>query len=87
VLKRLLRILRPRRAPAPQRQRRAARVRHAQPAPWGPASGPVLVSYAVWPDRLLDIDPAQVRREGAAIDRAMFAKVLQAARPYLPELR
>jgi len=55
--------------------------------PWGPASGPVLVSYAVWPDRLVDIDPAQVRREGAAIDRAMFAKVLDAARPYLPEVR
>ena len=38
-------------------------------------------------DRLLDIDPAQVRREGAALDRALFAKVLEAARPYLPELR
>ena len=47
----------------------------------------MLVSYAVWPDRLVDIDPAQVRREGAAIDRAMFAKVLDAARPYLPEVR
>jgi len=38
-------------------------------------------------DRLLDIDPAQVRREGAALDRALFAKVLDAARPFLPELR
>jgi hypothetical protein len=38
-------------------------------------------------DRLLDIDPAQVRREGAALDRALFATVLEAARPYLPELR
>ena len=38
-------------------------------------------------DRLLDIDPARVRREGAALDRAMFTKVLDAARPYLPELR
>jgi hypothetical protein len=38
-------------------------------------------------DRLLDIDPARVRREGAALDRAMFRKVLEAARPYLPELR
>ena len=37
-------------------------------------------------DRLLDIDPAQVRREGAALDPAMFAKVLEAARPYLREL-
>jgi hypothetical protein len=38
-------------------------------------------------DRLLDIDPAGVRREGAALDRAMFDRVLEAARPYLPELR
>ncbi len=38
-------------------------------------------------DRLLDIDPAQVRREGAAIDRVMFDKVLDAARHFLPELR
>jgi PemK-like, MazF-like toxin of type II toxin-antitoxin system len=38
-------------------------------------------------DRLLDIDPAGVRREGAALDRALFVKVLEAARPYLPELR
>lgn len=38
-------------------------------------------------DRLLDIDPAQVRREGASLDRALFAKVLEAARPYIPELR
>jgi hypothetical protein len=37
-------------------------------------------------DRLLDIDPAQVRREGAALDRALFTEVLEAARPYLPEL-
>lgn len=38
-------------------------------------------------DRLLDIDPARVRREGAAIDRVLFAKVVEAARPYLRELR
>jgi hypothetical protein len=38
-------------------------------------------------DRLLDIDPTQVRREGAAIDRALFTKVLEAARPFLPELQ
>jgi len=38
-------------------------------------------------DRLLDIDPAMVRREGAALAPAMFAKVLAAARDYLPELR
>ena len=38
-------------------------------------------------DRLLDIDPAQVRREGAALDRAVFLNVLDEARHYLPELR
>jgi PemK-like, MazF-like toxin of type II toxin-antitoxin system len=38
-------------------------------------------------DRLLDIDPARVRREGAALDRDLFTKVLEAARQYLPELR
>ena len=66
-----------------------------------PGAGPnrvfIDVGYGSWDrqqrpsqvrlDRLLDIDPAQVRREGAALDRAMFAKVLDAARPYLPELR
>ena len=38
-------------------------------------------------DRLLDVDPSRVRREGAALDPAMFAKVLDAARQYRPELR
>jgi hypothetical protein len=38
-------------------------------------------------DRLLDIDPAQVRREGAALDPAVFAKVVEGARPFLPALR
>jgi len=38
-------------------------------------------------DRLLDIDPARVRREGAAFDRVLFAEVLEAARAFLPELR
>jgi hypothetical protein len=37
-------------------------------------------------DRLLDIDPSQVRREGAACDEALFRKVLDAARPFLSEL-
>jgi hypothetical protein len=37
-------------------------------------------------DRLLDIDPSQVRREGAAFDEALFRKVLDAARPFLSEL-
>jgi hypothetical protein len=34
-------------------------------------------------NRLLHIDPAGVRREGAALPRAMFDAVLEAARPYL----
>lgn len=37
-------------------------------------------------DRLLDIDPSQVRREGAAFDEALFRKVLDAARPFLSQL-
>ena len=34
-------------------------------------------------NRLLRIDPADVRREGAALPRATFDAVLAAARPYL----
>jgi hypothetical protein len=34
-------------------------------------------------NRLLRIDPADVRREGAALDRATFDAVLRAAQPYL----
>ena len=34
-------------------------------------------------NRLLRIDPAGVRREGAALPRATFDAVLEAARPYL----
>ena len=34
-------------------------------------------------DRLLHIDPAAVRREGAALDRETFDAVLEAARPFL----
>src|SRR3954447_16775321 len=34
-------------------------------------------------NRLLRIDPAGVRREGAALDRETFDAVLEAARPYL----
>jgi hypothetical protein len=34
-------------------------------------------------NRLLRIDPAGVRREGAALPRATFDAVLAAARPYL----
>lgn len=36
-------------------------------------------------NRLLHIDPAAVRREGAALDREVFDAVLEAARPYLQE--
>lgn len=38
-------------------------------------------------DRLVDVDPAQVRREGAALDRVVFDRVVEAARHFLPELR
>lgn len=31
-------------------------------------------------DRLLTLDPARVRREGAALDRALFGRVVEAAR-------
>ena len=34
-------------------------------------------------NRLLHIDPAAVRREGAALDRETFDAVLEAARPFL----
>ena len=33
-------------------------------------------------DRLLDVDPAGVRREGAALDPGMFARVVEAARAF-----
>ena len=34
-------------------------------------------------NRLLRLDPAGVRREGAALDRAIFDAVVDAARPWL----
>ncbi|WP_235561925.1 type II toxin-antitoxin system PemK/MazF family toxin [Marmoricola sp. Leaf446] len=34
-------------------------------------------------NRLLHLDPASVRREGAAVDRATFDAVVEAARPWL----
>lgn len=34
-------------------------------------------------DRLLRVDPAEVRREGAVLDESRFATVVRAARPYL----
>jgi len=35
-------------------------------------------------DRLLLLDPAKVRREGAALDESTFRAVVAAATPYLP---
>jgi len=35
-------------------------------------------------NRLLRLDPDDVRREGAALDEGIFQQVLVAARPYLP---
>jgi hypothetical protein len=34
-------------------------------------------------NRVLRLDPSAVRREGAALDRAVFEQVVEAARPYL----
>jgi hypothetical protein len=33
-------------------------------------------------DRLIEVDPAAVRREGAALDSAVFAHVIEAARRF-----
>jgi hypothetical protein len=33
-------------------------------------------------DRLIEVDPAAVRREGAAVDRALFLNVIKAARRF-----
>jgi hypothetical protein len=33
-------------------------------------------------DRLIEVDPAAVRREGAALDRAVFLDVIKAARRF-----
>ncbi|MGI8888941.1 MAG: type II toxin-antitoxin system PemK/MazF family toxin [Nocardioidaceae bacterium] len=35
-------------------------------------------------NRLVPVDPASVRREGATLDQAMFDQVIDAARPHLP---
>jgi hypothetical protein len=34
-------------------------------------------------DRLLRLDPSAVRREGAALDRGVFERVVEAAKPHL----
>jgi hypothetical protein len=43
---------------------------------WDPRGRPSEVRL----DRLLTLDPARVRREGAALDRALFERVVEAAR-------
>lgn len=48
--------------------------------PWDPAGRPSEVRL----DRLIRVDPAAVRREGAVLDRVRFDTVIAAARPYLP---
>ncbi|WP_300676836.1 type II toxin-antitoxin system PemK/MazF family toxin [Nocardioides sp.] len=36
-------------------------------------------------NRIVAVDPAQVRREGAAVPRGVFEAVVQAAKPYLTQ--
>ena len=48
--------------------------------PWDPAGRPSEVRV----DRLLTVDPADVRREGAVLDEPRFDAVVEAARPHLP---
>jgi hypothetical protein len=48
--------------------------------PWDRAGRPSEVRL----DRVLVIDPADVRREGAVLDEARFDAVVEAARPHLP---
>jgi hypothetical protein len=38
-------------------------------------------------NRILRLDPAAVRREGAALPQALFDEILDAAAPYLPQAR
>ena len=48
--------------------------------PWDPAGRPSEVRL----NRLIVVDPAAVRREGAVLDEARFDAVVAALRPYLP---
>jgi hypothetical protein len=50
------------------------------PGPWDPAGRPSEVRL----NRFLVVDPADVRREGAVLDRARFDAVVAALRPHLP---
>ncbi|MBD8606647.1 type II toxin-antitoxin system PemK/MazF family toxin [Aeromicrobium sp. CFBP 8757] len=64
-----------------QQEARAGRFWHdVGSGPWDPAGRPSEVRL----DRLLTVDPAGVRREGAVLDEARFDAVVEAARPYLP---
>jgi hypothetical protein len=38
-------------------------------------------------NRVIGVDPADVRREGASVSPTVFVAVLRAAEPYLPELQ
>ncbi|MFV0526637.1 MAG: type II toxin-antitoxin system PemK/MazF family toxin [Acidimicrobiales bacterium] len=49
------------------------------PGVWDPRGRPSEIRL----DRLLRLDPAKVRREGAVLDRRRFDAVVAAARPYL----
>jgi hypothetical protein len=51
--------------------------------PWDRAGRPSEVRL----DRFLRVDPAEVRREGAVLDRARFDAVVEALRPHLPGAR
>lgn len=50
------------------------------PGPWDPKGRPSEVRL----NRLLTVDPADVRREGAVLDEARFNAVAAAVEPYLP---
>jgi hypothetical protein len=50
------------------------------PGPWDPAGRPSEVRL----NRFLVVDPADVRREGAVLDRTRFDAVVAALRPHLP---
>lgn len=48
--------------------------------PWDPRGRPSEVRL----NRLIPVDPAAVRREGAVLDESRFDAVIAALRPYLP---
>ncbi|MET0468377.1 MAG: type II toxin-antitoxin system PemK/MazF family toxin [Aeromicrobium sp.] len=50
------------------------------PGPWDPVGRPSEVRL----NRFLVVDPAEVRREGAVLDRPRFDAVVAALQPHLP---